>query len=130
MLRSAAKIDVEGLARKAKSSEHNEAYQKMWEQDRIRIGAGARFTTQDGTAFFIEVVVPIYSGSQVDLEAVEGKLEILRRLEEEGFSLNCHDDMSFSCELVTRKNDVENQYTRVVSLVERSHAKSKSGSLR
>lgn len=127
-MRSAAEIDVEGLAREAKSSEYNEAYQKMWEQDRIRIGAGARFTTQDGTAFFIEVVVPIYSSPQVDLEAVERKLEILRRLEEEGFLLDCQDDMSFSCELLTRKDDVENEYARAVSLVERSHVKRKRSS--
>ena len=121
-MRSAAEIDTERLAREARGSEHNEAYQPMGKLDGISMGVGARTATRGETDFFIEILIPFCSGSQVDLDGLEGKLEILRRLEEEGFSLNCQDDMSFSCELVTRKNDVENEYTRAVSLVERSRA--------
>lgn len=121
-MRSAAEIDTERLAREARDSEHNEAYQPMGKLDGISMGVGARATARGETDFFIEILIPFCSGSQVDLDGLEGKLEILRRLEEEGFSLNCQDDMSFSCELVIRMNDVETEYTRAVSLVERSHA--------
>ena len=120
MLSSAVEIDKKRIEREARSSEHNEAYQPMWEQDGIRIGVGARLIDPDETTFFIEVVVPICTDSQVDLERLEGRLEILRRLEEETFSLTCQDDSSFCCELATRKNDIENEYMRAVSLVERS----------
>lgn len=118
-MRSVAEIDRDRLEREARCSEHGEAYQPMGKLDEISIGVGARSTAPNETAFFIEVLVPFCSGSQVDLEGLEGKLEILRRLEEGGFSLTCQDDMSFSCELVTRRDDVENEYIRAVSMVER-----------
>jgi hypothetical protein len=118
ILNSAVEIDKKRIEREARSSEHNEAYQPMWERDGIRIGVGARFIDPDETTFFIELVVPICTDSQVDLEILEGRLEILRRLEEETFSLTCQDDSSFCCELATRKNDIENEYIRAVSLVE------------
>ena len=120
MLSSAVEIDKKRIEREARSSEHNEAYQPMWERDGIRIGVGARIIDPDETTFFIEVVVPICTDSQVDLKRLVGRLEILRRLEEETFSLTCQDDSSFCCELVTRKNDIEKGYVRAVSLVERS----------
>jgi hypothetical protein len=117
-LRSAAEIDTERLVREAESSKHNEAYQRLWERNGMRIGAGAQFTAQGKIVFFLEAVVPFCSGSQVDLDRMEGKLEALKGLEEAGFSLTCQDDMSFSCELVIRKDDLEGMYERAVSLLE------------
>jgi hypothetical protein len=119
ILISAVDIDKKRIEREARSSEHNEAYQPIWEQDGIRIGVGARFINPDKTPFFLEVVVPICSDSQVNLERLEGRLEILRRLEEEAFSLTCQDGSSFCCELVTPINDIENECMRAVSMVER-----------
>jgi hypothetical protein len=118
-LKSAAEIDTERLVREAKSSKHNEAYQRLWERDGMRIGAGAQFTAQGKIVFILEVVIPFCSGSQVDLDRIEGKLEVLKGLEEVGFSLTCQDDMSFSCELVIRKDDLEGAYERAVSLLDR-----------
>ena len=118
-MRSAAEIDTERLAREARASEHNEAYKPMGKLDGISVGVGARATAQGEPAFFIEVLIPVCSGSEVDLDRLEGKLEILRRLEERSYSLICQDDMSFSCELVTRKNDLENEYTRVIRILDR-----------
>lgn len=116
-MRSAAEIDTERLVREAEISRHNEAYQRLWERDGMRIGAGARFTAQGKIVFFLEVVIPFCSRSQVDLDRMEGKLSVLRGLEEAGFSLTCQDDMSFSCELVIRKDDLEGVYERTASFL-------------
>jgi len=110
---------MERLAREARDSEHNEAYKPMGKLDGISVGVGARATAQGEPAFFIEVLIPFCSGSMVDLDRMEGKLEILRRLEERSYSLTCQDDMSFSCELVTREKDLENEYTRVIRVLDR-----------
>jgi hypothetical protein len=116
-LRSAAEIDTECLVRKAESSKNNEAYQRLWERDGMRIGTGARITAQGKPVFFLEAVIPFCSGAQVDLEQMEGKLEALKGLEETGFSLTCQDDMSFSCELVTRRDTLEGAYERTASIL-------------
>lgn len=115
-----AEIDKERLVREARGLEHNEAYQPMGKLDGISVGVGARATAREEPAFFIEVLIPICSGPQVDLDELDGKLEILRRLEEEGFSLTCQDDMSFSCELTTRGEELEEGYKQAVSIVARS----------
>lgn len=119
-MRSAAEIDTERLAREARGSEHNEAYQPMGKLDGISMGVGARATTRGEAAFFIEVLIPFCSGSQVDLDGLAGMLEILRRLEKRSYSLTCQDDMSFSCELTTRGEELEGEYERAISIVARS----------
>ncbi|UCH57060.1 MAG: hypothetical protein JSV18_06905 [Candidatus Bathyarchaeota archaeon] len=119
-MRSTTEIDTERLAREAKGSEHNEAYQPMGKLDGISMGVGARATTQGEPAFFIEVLIPVCSGSQVDLDRLEGRLEILRRLEERRYSLTCQDDMILSCELKTRGEELEGEYERAISIVARS----------
>jgi len=118
-LRSAAEIDTECLAREARDSEHNEAYMPMGKLDEISVGVGARATARREIAFFIEVLIPFCSGSEVDLDRLEGMLKILRRLEKRSYSLTCQDDMSFSCELVTREKDLENEYTRMIRVLDR-----------
>ena len=114
---STAEIDTERLVREAKKSKHKEAYQRLWERDGMRIGAGAQFTAQGKIVFILEAVIPFCSGSQMDLEQMEGKLGALKCLEEAGFFLTCQDDMSFSCELVTRRDTLEGAYERTASIL-------------
>jgi len=83
----------------------------------MRIGAGAQFTAQGKLVFFLEAVIPFCSGSRVDLERMEGKLKVLKGLKEAGFSITCQDDMSFSCELVIQKDDLEGVYEQTASVL-------------
>ena len=117
-MRSAAEIDTERLVREAEKSRRGEAYRRLWGRDGMRIGAGARLTTQGEPVFFLEVVIPLCSGSKVDLERIEKKLEVLGMLENSGFSLTCQNDMSFSCELMARRETLEGVYERTISLME------------
>lgn len=114
-MRSADKIDAERLKREARIAEHGEAYQPMGRRDGIRIGVGARFTPPDETDYFIEVVVPVSTGQGVDLEEMEAKLNVLRRLQEEGFSLISQEDSSISCELQTQGEDLVRDYENAIS---------------
>jgi hypothetical protein len=116
-LRSADEIDTESLVRKAESSKHNESYQQLWEGGGLRIGAGVRVANRGKPVFFLEAVIPFCQGPKVDLDRMEKMLEILRELEEEGFSLTCQNDMSFNCELVIRKDDLERVYERTASFL-------------
>ncbi|MCW3992473.1 MAG: hypothetical protein NWE79_07170 [Candidatus Bathyarchaeota archaeon] len=116
-MRSADEIDAESLVRKAESSKHNESYQQLWEGSGIRIGMGVRVVTRGKPVFFLEAVIPFCPGPKVDLDRMEKTLEILRELEEEDFSITCQNDMSFSCELVIRKDDLEGVYERTASVL-------------
>jgi hypothetical protein len=117
-LRAADEIDMERLASEARISEHGEAYQPMGKRGDIRFGVGARLIAPDETAFFIEVVLPVASGSRVDLGELEEKLGTLRRLEEGGFTPTLQEDGGVVCELLTRGEDLQGEYERAVSLIE------------
>jgi len=113
-------IDTDNLAEDAKVSEHGEAYQQMGSLNGISVGVGAREAPQGEPAYFIEFLIPVCSGSDVDLERLAWTLEVLKRLEEKGYSLTCQDDMTFSCELTTRGEKLEGEYDRATSMLAQS----------
>lgn len=116
---SAADIDLRSLALEAKVSKHNEAFQPMGRIGRIRIGVGARFTPQEKVKYFIELVVPLSSSSNFYLKELNRNLEVLKRLEDEGFSMNLQEDGSFCCELQTKSKDITSIYEKTVSLCDK-----------
>ena len=108
-------IDVERLAEEARASEHGEAYRAMAKSDAYRIGIGAR--VNGGLVYFVEVVVPVTSGPQVELGEMERSLDVLKRLEKEGFTLTPQEDGSISGELLVSKARLEEAYERALSIV-------------
>lgn len=112
-------IDEKRLAEEARASEHGEAYKAMAKRDSYRIGVGAR--VNGGLTFFVEVVVPVTSGPQVELGDMERRLDVLKRLEGEGFTLTPQEDGSISGELLVQVDELEQGYERALSII--AHAK-------
>ena len=112
---SSDSIDVERLAEEARASEHGEAYKAIAKNEDYRIGIGAR--VNGGLVYFIEVVVPVTSGPQVELGEMERSLDVLKRLEKEGFTLTPQEDGSISGELLVHEDELERGYERTISLL-------------
>ena len=108
-------IDGERLAAEARASEHGEAYRAMAKSDAYRIGVGAR--VNGGLVYFVEVVISVTSGPQVELGEMERSLDVLKRLEKEGFTLTPQEDGSISGELLVSKAGLEEAYERVLSII-------------
>ncbi len=108
-------IDGDRLAEEARASEHGEAYRAMEKSDDYRIGIGAR--VNGGLVYFVEVVVPVTSGPQVELGEMERRLDVLKRLEKEGFTLTPQADGSISGELLVFKARLEEAYERALSII-------------
>lgn len=116
-MRTPFEIDVKRLAIEAGDSEHGESYRAMGKLGDVRIGVGARHLAPDETVFFIEVVVPFTSGPRVDLGEIEKRLQILRRLEEAGFPPILQEDGGFVCELLSRGEDLKEEYEQALTLI-------------
>lgn len=112
---SSDSIDEERLAEEARASEHGEAYRAMAKSDEYRIGIGAR--VNGGLVYFVEVVVPATAGPQIELGEMERRLDVLKRLEEEGFTLTPQEDGSISGELLVQKGELERGYERAASIL-------------
>ena len=108
-------INEKRLAEEARASEHGEAYRAMAKRDSYRIGVGAR--VNGGLVYFVEVVVPVTSGPQVELGEMERRLDVLKRLEGEGFTLTPQEDGRISSELLVQVGELEQGYQRAVSLL-------------
>ena len=111
-------IDERRLAEEARASEHGEAYRAMAKSDEYRIGIGAR--VNGGLVYFVEVVVPVTSGPQVELGEMERSLDVLKRLEEAGFALTPQEDGSISGELLVQEDELEEAYERALSIIARA----------
>ncbi len=112
---SSDSLDVERLAEEARASEHGEAYRAMAKSEDYRIGIGAR--VNGGLVYFVEVVAPVTSGPQVELGEMERSLDVLKRLEKEGFALTPQEDGSISGEFLASKARLEEAYERVLSII-------------
>ena len=112
---SSDSIDVERLAEEARASDHGEAYMAMVKSEDFRIGIGAR--VNGGLVYFVEVVVPVTSGPQVELGEMERSLDVLKRLEEEGFTLTPQEDGSISGEFLVSKARLEEAYEGALSIL-------------
>ena len=119
-MRPSTEIDADRLADVARGSEHGEAYQQMGRHKGIGVGVGAREASRGEPVHFIEFLIPVCSGSEVDLDRLAWTLEVLKSLDERGYSLTCQDDMSFSCELTLPGEELVGEYERALTMVARS----------
>ena len=119
-LKPPAEIDADRLAEEAGSSEHGEVYLQLGRLNGVSVGVGARMVTRRKPGYFIEFLIPVCRGSDVDLDRLAWTLEVLKRLEEGGYALTCEDDMSFSCELTIPVGELRGEYERAVSHLSRS----------
>ncbi|XHH08930.1 MAG: hypothetical protein ACFCUE_15405 [Candidatus Bathyarchaeia archaeon] len=105
------KIDTNNLQKMAQASEDKEAYQLIAKTGRYRIGVGARLPQHAQTpVFFIEIVVNMCPAcSKVDLSFLGKALNVLRSLEQNGYTLTCQDDNSILCEKLTSEKTLQNE---------------------
>lgn len=92
-------VDAEALLRIAKAAESHESFSVVKKGRGFRIGTGVRKTDTGRYTFFIEAVVSMAPPSPtVDVDILETKLRILKRLAAMGYALTYQDDLSIVCE--------------------------------
>jgi len=112
--------DVQALEEDAKQSKCGEFYRTLMKRDSCRVGVGARQDTQGKLSFFLEVLISLCSDSpRVDLHRLEKMLPFLKELEARGYTLNCEDDGCLSCEATVARKDMTNEYSAVLSAMEK-----------
>ncbi len=102
-------IDTKGLMEKAVRSEVREAFQTMDRRPGLRIGAGARAPH----LYFVEVLIDMFPGGQVDLDNIQKALRVLLWLEERGYRLSCRDDRAVCGEKAVSEGALENEVAAV-----------------
>ena len=91
-------IDLEALKQEALSSPQGEFYTPLQSMGDHRVGVGVRIN-QKNAQYFVEVIVTLCRGEKPSLSEMDEKLILLRGLETRGYTLNCEDDGSVSCEI-------------------------------
>ena len=100
-MKKVSKINIQSLQEEAKKSEVKEAFTVVAKMQNCRIGVGARLESPETSAFFVEVLVSLFTSHHpLNLDLVEKNLFLLRQLDERGYVLNCEEDGCISCELI------------------------------
>ncbi len=74
-------IDSTALLKKARESEHKEAYQPLDRNPNFRIGVGVRLTMPNPPSFFVEILIYLCPTSNTpDLKLLENSLICLKEL--------------------------------------------------
>ena len=106
-MRKASSITAEALLRMAKKAESHESFTVVRGGRSYRIGVGVREQHSGRYAFFIEAIVSLTPQSpKVDLQQLESKLRILKRLTTMGYALEYQDDFSIVCEAEFSGDDI------------------------
>jgi hypothetical protein len=106
-------MDIRYMEDEARASDSGEHYQEMDKNPSFRIGVGARMSSPERPAFFIEVIVNPCPGPGVDLSMMEKNLSVLKELETRGYTMRLEDDGSIVCEVRVQPDDVEAEVDRV-----------------
>jgi len=115
------KINIYSLHEEARKSEDNEAFRILGKIGNCRIGIGARLESSEDSTFFVEVLVNLCTGQDpVDLDLVERKLTLLRKLRQRKYVLNCQEDGCVSCELTVQSENLVTEYETTRSMMEKS----------
>ncbi len=92
-------VDLESLARRARSSADGEAYLAVAKDRGYRIGAGARAAAVGDFRFFVEVILdPFPDRPDVDPDRLEEQAALLEALKRRGYALVCDDAGVITCE--------------------------------
>ena len=119
-MENANKINIHSLQEEAEKSEDNEAFQVLARIKNCRVGVGTRLESDDKPSFFIEVLVSLCTSNRsVNLDHIEKKLLLLRRLEERGYILSCEEDSSVSCELIVPSKNLMAECETTVSVIKK-----------
>jgi hypothetical protein len=129
-MKNANKINIRSLQEEAKRSEDNEAFTVLAKIGNCRIGMGARLESSKEPTFFIEVLVSLCTGHDpMDLDIMERKLSLLRRLKQRGFVFNCEEDGCMSCELTVQSKGLIAEYKTTSSMIGKCMKKKNEQSL-
>jgi hypothetical protein len=117
-LRRARKIDARSLQEEANKSEDKEAFAVLTRIRDFRVGVGARLESPSKPIFFIEIIASLCADrSVVNLNSLENKLLILRKLNERGYVLTCEEDEAISCELAAPSENLTLEYEAAILII-------------
>jgi len=118
---------IHTLQEEAEKSGDNEAFTVLAKIGNCRIGMGARLESARDPTFFIEVLVSLCTGhDQVNLDIMERKLSLLKRLNQKGYVLDCEEDGCVSCELTVQSKSLTAECMAAGSILEK-YVKMKNG---
>ena len=117
----ANKIDAYSLQEEANRSEDKEAFAVLTRIRDFRVGVGARLESPAKPIFFIEIIASLCADrSVVNLNSLENKLLILRKLKERGYVLTCEEDEAVSCELVVPSENLTLEYDAAILIIKKN----------
>ena len=120
-MRRAKKIDAHSLQEEANRSEDKEAFAVLTRIRDFRVGVGARLESPAKPIFFIEIIASLCADrSVVNLNSLENKLLILRKLKERGYVLTCEEDEVISCELVVPSENLTLEYDAAILIIKKN----------
>lgn len=113
------KVDPKNLQKTAETSEDKEAYQVVVKTMRYRVGVGARLPAAQTPLFFVEIVVNLCPAcTKADLDFLEKALNVLKTLEQNGYTLTCQDDNSILCEKMAQETTLQRELEAVKAAIE------------
>ena len=114
----ANKIDVRSLQEEANKSEDKEAFTVLTRIRDFRVGVGARLESPAKPIFFIEIIASLCADcSVVNLNSLENKLLILRKLKERGYVLTCEENEDVSCEHAVPSENLTLEYEAAIIII-------------
>jgi hypothetical protein len=117
-MKEANEISIISLQEEAKNSEDKEAFTVVTRIKNCRMGVGARLESPENLVFFVEVLVSLCTDHDpVDLDLMDSKLLLLRRLKTKGYTLNCEEDGCVSCELTVQSKNLIAEYKATSSII-------------
>ena len=120
-MRKTNKIDTYCLQEEAKKSEDKEAFVVLARMRNCRVGVGARLESSSKPIFFVEIIASLCADrSVVNLNSLENKLLILRKLKERGYVLTCEEDEAISCELVVPSENLTLEYDAAILIIKKN----------
>jgi hypothetical protein len=114
-------LDVRNLLEQAQRAEDGEAFKELERTENYRIGVGARaLPPKNTTGIFFELLVPLLTGPAVDLDLIEGGLQLMRKLSERGYRLSLLDGNCVACEARIEIDRVEAELKAVKELANKA----------
>ena len=120
-MRRTNKIDSDSLLEEANQSEDKEAFAVLTRIQDFRIGVGARLESPAKPIFFVEIIATLCADRLVvNLNSLENKLLILRKLKEKGYVLTCEEEEAISCELAVPSEKLTLEYEAAILIIKKN----------
>ncbi len=112
-------VNLESLAKRARTSEDGEAYVRITKAAGYRLGAGARVIPGGEAEYFVEVVLdPFPHRPAVDPKDLAAQSVLAERLRRRGYSIASDDAGVITCERAMRRASVANEIREAPLLLE------------